>query len=601
MPRVIHHGLDPDARIALGAGDGGYCAFLGRLRREKGPHVAIDAARAAGLPIRLGGRAALARPRLLRARDRRAAVPAGRRCRRRGRRRRQARLSRRAQALLFPVDWEEPFGLVMIEAMLCGHAGAGVRARLGARDRRGRRHRLHLPRRRRDGGRLRDIGAASIAPRAGRARSSAGRAARMVRDYLALYERVAAMGGRCPSSRDCRLRSPSPTGVLARLPVSGETEPLVLARGNTFCVINQRGDIAPAGARDLGLFHEDTRHLSYLELRVSGGPPVVLSSETSGAATSQVDLTLTDREFGGFLDDPQNFLHIRRKQLLDGGLVEQLVLTNHLRRPGRAVARAAHGRRLRRRLRGARRASRAARHALAAASARAIGSSSATTGSTARATARVVRMSREPTRIDAGGPRWELRSRRARRRILEVVRSGRAADRRRAHGVVPFDVRRRARRARARRVRSRGRRAIACSNVAFETALEHDLEDIDALRLIVDDDGEPLASSAPAFPGSRRRSGATRIITSLELLSVAPSLAVETLRTLAALPGHASTTRGARRSRARSCTSSAAARWRAPARFRTRRTTAASTPRRCGWCCSARPGAGSAIARSSTS
>ncbi|HEX6836303.1 MAG TPA: glycogen debranching N-terminal domain-containing protein, partial [Polyangia bacterium] len=117
------------------------------------------------------------------------------------------------------------------------------------------------------------------------------------------------------------------------LPVSGETEPLVLARGNAFCVTNQRGDIAPSGARDLGLFHDDTRHLSYLELWVSGGPPLVLSSETSGAASSQVDLTLTDREFGGFLDDPQNFLHLRRKMILDDGLVEQLMLTNHLRHP----------------------------------------------------------------------------------------------------------------------------------------------------------------------------------------------------------------------------------------------------------------------------
>src|SRR5947209_14014471 len=122
-----------------------------------------------------------------------------------------------------------------------------------------------------------------------------------------------------------------PSGGLS-MPASGETEPLVLARGDTFCVINQRGDIAPASARDLGLFHEDTRHLSYRELFISGGPPVVVSSEASGAAASQIDLTLTDREFGGFLDDPQNFLHIRRKQILDGALVEQLILTNHLRR-----------------------------------------------------------------------------------------------------------------------------------------------------------------------------------------------------------------------------------------------------------------------------
>ena len=72
----------------------------------------------------------------------------------------------------------------------------------------------------------------------------------------------------------------SPSECSSVLPASGETEPLVLARGNAFCVTNRRGDIGPAGARDLGLFHDDTRHLSYLELHVSGGPAVVLSSET---------------------------------------------------------------------------------------------------------------------------------------------------------------------------------------------------------------------------------------------------------------------------------------------------------------------------------
>ena len=60
------------------------------------------------------------------------------------------------------------------------------------------------------------------------------------------------------------------------------TEPLVLSRGNIFCVVNRAGDIAPEGARDLGLFHEDTRHLSRLELTVDGGRATVLSSETDG-------------------------------------------------------------------------------------------------------------------------------------------------------------------------------------------------------------------------------------------------------------------------------------------------------------------------------
>src|SRR4051812_40616653 len=114
------------------------------------------------------------------------------------------------------------------------------------------------------------------------------------------------------------------------LPLSGESEPLVMSRGNLFCVTNQRGDIVPAGARELGLFHQDTRHLSYYELLLPGGTPTRLSSETHGAVMSQIDLTATDREFGGLLDEPINFLHVRRKQLLDEELIDQLVFTNFL-------------------------------------------------------------------------------------------------------------------------------------------------------------------------------------------------------------------------------------------------------------------------------
>jgi glycosyltransferase involved in cell wall biosynthesis len=121
---VIAHGLEA-ARFPLGPGDGGYCAFLGRIGPEKAPHLAIDAAQRAGVPLRIGGPHWTGNrdydryfgdefaPRLARARgrvqwlgelDHRAKVA----------------LLRGATALLFPQGWEEPFGLVMIEAMLVG-------------------------------------------------------------------------------------------------------------------------------------------------------------------------------------------------------------------------------------------------------------------------------------------------------------------------------------------------------------------------------------------------------------------------------------------------------------------------------------------------
>ncbi len=108
---------------------------------------------------------------------------------------------------------------------------------------------------------------------------------------------------------------------------------LVLSRGNTFLVTGAAGNIAPAGARELGLFHRDTRHLSAYELALPGPPPTLLSSETESALTSQIDLTTTDEEFGGLLDEPINFLHVRRRQLLDGDFVDHIALTNHLGRP----------------------------------------------------------------------------------------------------------------------------------------------------------------------------------------------------------------------------------------------------------------------------
>ena len=116
---VVHHGLDP-LRFACADRPGEYLAFVGRLSPVKGPHTAIDVARASGLPIRVAG-PTHAEDRTFARRELRhrltqphvTYVEAVTQAEKRP-------LLRDARALLAPVEWNEPFGLILIEAMLSG-------------------------------------------------------------------------------------------------------------------------------------------------------------------------------------------------------------------------------------------------------------------------------------------------------------------------------------------------------------------------------------------------------------------------------------------------------------------------------------------------
>ncbi|HET8654931.1 MAG TPA: glycosyltransferase family 4 protein [Longimicrobiaceae bacterium] len=117
---VIHHGLDP-SRFEWRAGAvEPYVVFLGRFTEVKGPHTAMEVAARAGLPIRVAGEVHAVDQEFAE----REVLP----------RFEQPHVSyvgcvgmeekvpllRDARALLVPITWEEPFGLVMIEAMLSG-------------------------------------------------------------------------------------------------------------------------------------------------------------------------------------------------------------------------------------------------------------------------------------------------------------------------------------------------------------------------------------------------------------------------------------------------------------------------------------------------
>jgi glycosyltransferase involved in cell wall biosynthesis len=116
---TIYHGL-PERLLLPNLQAGSYLAFLGRFTPEKGPHVAIRLARKSNLPLRIAAKI----PRMQTHYFKEQIEPLldGDRIEFVG----EVNESQKqdflgnALAVLFPIDWPEPFGLVMIEAMACG-------------------------------------------------------------------------------------------------------------------------------------------------------------------------------------------------------------------------------------------------------------------------------------------------------------------------------------------------------------------------------------------------------------------------------------------------------------------------------------------------
>src|SRR5215510_2215396 len=104
---------------------------------------------------------------------------------------------------------------------------------------------------------------------------------------------------------------------------------LTLIDGKTFLSTTVAGDIVPAGAPDVGFFHDDTRFLSHLELRINGQPSIVLSSNTERSYVSQIELTTEQMKVRDSFEIAENTIHIRRQQLLNGeALFDRFSLMN---------------------------------------------------------------------------------------------------------------------------------------------------------------------------------------------------------------------------------------------------------------------------------
>ena len=116
---VIHHGIDASA-FPMGDGRGDYCLFLGRMNPDKGAQRAADAAAKAGVPLVMAGKCR--EPWEHQFFDREIAPHLNDEIRYVGEvpHDEKVRLLCEARCLLFPIRWNEPFGLVMLEAMACG-------------------------------------------------------------------------------------------------------------------------------------------------------------------------------------------------------------------------------------------------------------------------------------------------------------------------------------------------------------------------------------------------------------------------------------------------------------------------------------------------
>jgi glycosyltransferase involved in cell wall biosynthesis len=118
--RTIHHGVDLDEYVLPLKEDRKYLAFLGRIAPVKGTHLAIEVAKRSGIPLKIAGEVQpmfqqyfeeKVKPHI----DGKFIEFIG-----------TVGLAEKntllgaALALLFPIQWHEPFGLVMPEAMACG-------------------------------------------------------------------------------------------------------------------------------------------------------------------------------------------------------------------------------------------------------------------------------------------------------------------------------------------------------------------------------------------------------------------------------------------------------------------------------------------------
>jgi glycosyltransferase involved in cell wall biosynthesis len=289
---TVHHGLPATLYPFYPFPEGGYLAFLGRICPEKRPDLAIEIARRAGMRLKIAAKV----DRADEAYFREVIQPllddplvefigeVGERD--------KAAFLGNARALLFPIDWPEPFGLVMIEAMACGTPVVALR-------------RGSVPE-------VIDHGVSGWivddADRAVEAVRDLGQldrrevrrrfeqrftAERMARDYLAIYTTSPRMAwpGRSNAAPPPALGQPEPLAAGGeghrghRVPFHGRARALLLDVGN---LVEGRLDL-PRGPPDLGPPGAELRRVVRRDQLLAAGPPHVVDHPLAIEAAVQAD------------------------------------------------------------------------------------------------------------------------------------------------------------------------------------------------------------------------------------------------------------------------------------------------------------------------
>ena len=346
VTRVIHHGLDLSA-VPQGTGQGGYACFVGRMCPDKGVVEAIAIARKAGIPLHIAAK--MREPEELRYFREVVKPLLGTNEEFIGELGDAEKYALMGEALAFlnPIQWAEPFGLVMIEAMATGTPVVGTP--IGS-----------APEIVQHGttGFLAPVDElAALLPRAAGLSRAACRAAVEARFSFGAHGcrpsgalcrdpgKPAAhrgSGQACPEresdtgSADARVlnrnprrlptgRNPTMTAWNADTAVA-TAEAVTVVEGSSFCISSHNGDIDDGGSQ--GVFYQDTRIVSRWILRINGAPrePLLARKPASFHATFVGRARWSDGRF----DSP---LVVRHQRHVGPGLRDDITIDNYSSEP----------------------------------------------------------------------------------------------------------------------------------------------------------------------------------------------------------------------------------------------------------------------------